>query len=270
MPQSEDISALAPRPDRSALINQPLATAPWEKPRFSSIPGTEAIGPDDWLHISDTYAGQMQERLHLIQANRDAVIGQTEEAGPAIAELLERVLDILRTNPQYRFQGDFVTCPDGREVQLGDPLTTLAQLVQEDLCLLESRGDEYQLVAAVLCFPSGWTLAEKLGRSMIRIHAPVSVYDEMAAKRVGRLMNGVQPDRPIMRWNGNFKSDAELFTPETEADHHRPRQKETPEYFRSERQCLVRLPETRAILFSIHTYQWRLDDLPVSPPQTLD
>jgi hypothetical protein len=31
--------------------------------------------------------------------------------------------------------------------------------------------------------------------------------------------------------------------------------------FRAERQCLMRLPETRAVVFSIHTYVVHLDDL---------
>jgi hypothetical protein len=33
-------------------------------------------------------------------------------------------------------------------------------------------------------------------------------------------------------------------------------------YLRSERQCLLRLPETRAVVFTIHTYVLLRSDLP--------
>ncbi|MFY0690363.1 MAG: DUF3445 domain-containing protein [Paracoccaceae bacterium] len=254
------------RPDTAAPINRPLDPAPWQRPRFNAIPGTEAVDAGDWLQVSDTYAGQMRERLRLMAHRPDAVIGRTDGSDPAIAELFAHTLERLRRHPAYVVGTDQVTCPDGREVRLGDPLTTLTQLVQEDICVMERRGDEYVLTAATLCFPSGWTLAEKLGRPMTRIHRPVTTYDATAAKRVGRLFEGLQVARPILRWNGNFKAEARLFAPETEADHHRPRPPQEPLYYRSERQCLLRLPQTRAIIFSIHTYNWRLADLPIPPP----
>lgn len=247
------------------ILNSPPDPAPWDKPRFDTIPGTEAVGPYDWLHLSDTYAAQMQERIALTSGQYDKVIGQVDGAGPAIEELYGFVLETLRQHPDFTVGSEAVICPDGRSVPLGDPLITMAHLVQEDLCIMERQGDEYVLTAAILCFPAGWTLSEKLGRPMIRIHKPVDSYDDMAAKRVGRLFDGLQVGRPILRWNGNYKTHGRLFGPETESYRHDdPTLQERP-FFRSERQCLVRLPQTRAILFSIHTYLWRLTDLP-SPP----
>lgn len=253
-------------PVSTSPLNAPPDPAPWDAPRFDMIPGTQPIDPYDWLHLSDTYAAQIQERLTLTAQRYEEVIGQVEGAAPAIAELYDFVLETLRRHPDFTVTEDAVICPDGRTVVLADPLITMAHLVQEDLCLMEKIGDEYALTAAILCFPAGWTLSEKLGHPMTRIHAPVTSYDDMAAKRVGRLFEGLQVDRPILRWNGNYKTHGNLYGPETEyARHDDPAPLERP-FFRSERQCLVRLPKTRAILFSIHTYLWRLQDLPVPPP----
>ena len=58
------------------------------------------------------------------------------------------------------------------------PLLTLGRLVQEDLCLMEPQGDEYDLTGAILCFPASWTLAQKIGRPMTGIHHPVEIYDD--------------------------------------------------------------------------------------------
>jgi hypothetical protein len=59
-------------------------------------------------------------------------------------------------------------------------------------------------------------------------------------------------DRPLWRWNGLRYADPELHQPRSESDR-RPRP-ENPRFFRSERQCLVRLPVSQAVVFSIHTY----------------
>ncbi len=132
---------------------------------------------------------------------------------------------------------------------------TLARLVQEDLCLMQRRGDEHVLAGAALCFPASWTLTEKLGRPMVSIHLPVEEYDATLARRVQRLLDGVRDGAPLWRSNALWYDDPALYQPRAE---NAPRP-ETPVaasfgYLRSERQCLVRLPQSNAVAFSIHTY----------------
>ncbi|MGR3813194.1 MAG: heme-dependent oxidative N-demethylase family protein, partial [Cognatishimia activa] len=150
---------------------------------------------------------------------------------------------------------DSVARPDGRAVALNykDPLGTLAQLVQEDFCILQKQGNEHVLTGALLCFPASWTLAEKFMRPLVRIHKPVRSYDANIAKRVQRLFDGVRVGRPVWRFNALHYADAELFHPRTEdaprEDDHREQS-----FLRSERQVIMRLPETDAVVFAIHTY----------------
>jgi hypothetical protein len=128
---------------------------------------------------------------------------------------------------------------------------TLATLLQEDLCLLEKQGDEHVLTGAVLCFPSNWTLDEKIGRPLMRIHKPIPEYDEGVGKRVQRLFDGVQPGMPIWRANSVVHDAPDLFQPKCEAEV-KP-YSTNGRYLRSERQTVLRLPKTRAVLFAIHT-----------------
>ena len=120
---------------------------------------------------------------------------------------------------------------------------------------MQKQGDEHVLTAAVLCFPASWTLAEKAGQPLSRIHRPVGAYDVGVAQRVQRLFDGVQSGKPIWRNNYLHYNDPELYQPLSETD---PARKEPwpahAPYTRAERQCIVRLPETGAVLFSIHTY----------------
>ena len=220
------------------------------------LPNIGPVPMSDWLLVDEAYAGQMAARAHLLDSNRDAVLALSERARPAADELLEVVLSHLPSG--FARDGARVTRPDGGQVTLNraDPLGTLGRLVQEDLCLLEKTDGEAEhvLTGAVLCFPAGWRLAQKMMRPLTEIHVPIPEYDAALAARVQRLFDGVQPGRPLMRFNRLWYDDPTLFQPGPRRDNDDRSDPETAPYFRTERQCLLRLPETRAVVFSIHTY----------------
>lgn len=247
------------------ILNRVVPAAPWLGARFGSLPGVAPLDPDDWIWVLDSYHGQMNERERLLATRHDEVLAERPGSSAAVAELFRTVLDALDRHPAFEREGTMMHCPDGRLVPLdpNQPLATLGRLVQEDLCLLEKPegAGEHVLTAAVLCFPAHWTLAEKLGRPLSRLHDPVAVYDADVARRVQRLCDGLQPGRPLWRANFNRALRPTLFAPATEREGTPPAGPEAP-YRRSERQCLLRLPETRAIVFSIHTVMMRRQDLP--------
>lgn len=217
------------------------------------LPGTRPLDPAEWLLTDEAHAGQMALRDRLIREHRGEVIALDDAATPAAAELLETVLESLIGRPGYVL-GEVVRRPDGVAVPCdrADPMATLGRLVQEDLCLLEKRGDEHVLTGAVLCFPSRWMLAEKFRRPLVRIHEPVAPYDDNVARRVQRLFDGVKPGRPLWRVNLVPHHDPSLFQPVSETAKVRAEAADAP-YLRSERQCILRLPRTGAVVFSIHT-----------------
>jgi len=143
--------------------------------------------------------------------------------------------------------------PDGVVVPIDRdaPLLTLGRLVQEDFCIHLQQGDEHALMGAILCFPASWMLAEKIGRPLTGIHGPVAVYDAGVAARVQRLFDAIRVDQPLWRANALLYEDPGLHQPRRENER-RPKPA-TRNYMRSERQCLLRLPQTRAVVFSIHT-----------------
>ncbi|WP_375690992.1 DUF3445 domain-containing protein [Pseudooceanicola sp. LIPI14-2-Ac024] len=226
------------------------------------LPGIQPLDPAEWLVQDDAFAGQMRERERLLSESRDKVIALQPEARPAAEELLETVLAFLSTREGYAVDGDRVCRPDGVTVTVdaADVMGTLGRLVQEDLCLMEKREGEAEhvLTGAVLCFPSAWTLAQKFGHPLLRIHVPVHEYDEGIGRRVQRLFDGVQPGRPLWRFNWLPTDDTSLFRPKLEfADKIR---REGLPYLRSERQTILRLPRTRAVVFGIHTFLVRIED----------
>ena len=236
------------------ILQKTLPFGPWMDARTRRLPGTLPLRMEDWLIVDDAYGPQMALRDRLIAERPRDVIGQTDMAAAAVEELYDFTLARL---PQgFVRRGNDVTRPDGQIVPL-DParkLETLGRLVQEDLCLMQDGPDgEHLLSAAVLCFPAGWVLAEKLGRPMMRIHLPVAKYTEDVGKRVQRLLDAVRPESPMWRANGHL-SRAPLFNPLSETAPKDLTAQDDMPFIRSERQCPIRVPHTRAVVFSIHTY----------------
>ena len=246
------------------ILHKILPFMAWMDPRTQRLPGILPVEGDDWLRVDEAFAGQMAERDRLIAGHESAVHGMLDSASPAADELFDAVLARLARTPGYQVAADAVTRPDGVTVGLNRdwPLRTLGRLVQEDLCLMQHDGAEHRLTGAILCFPASWTLAEKLGRPMTAIHVPVEPYTEDVARRVQRLFDAIRPEQPLWRMNFMTYADPTLHQPRLESDR-RPRPAPDARVFvRSERQCLLRLPHSRAVVFSIHSYVLRLQDLP--------
>lgn len=253
----------------TTVLQPHLPFAPWAEAHTRRLPGIQPLDMADWLQVDEAYAGQMALRDDLIAQRPDDVIGALPMASDAVEELYEFVLNRLPAG--FARDGDAVIRPDGVRVvpDPAQPLASLGRLVQEDLCLMQEDGQgEHLLSAAVLCFPAGWTLAEKLGRPMLRIHAPVVKYTEDVAQRVQRLMDMVRVEAPLWRANAH-RSRAPLFNPLSETAPTDTREQGEMPYIRSERQCLIRLPQSRAVLFSIHTYLVRVEDLTAAQAEAL-
>ncbi len=222
------------------------------------LPGVAPLDPAEWLVFDEAEAGQFALKARLISDRREAVLAQTPGSEAAQEEALATVLAHLKRD-------------HGRTPQVsGAPLEALSRIVQEDIVIMEKRGAEHVLTAALLCFPASWTLAEKIGRPMVRIHKPVAEYDTNVATRVQRLFDGVKVGRPLWRYNALWYHDPALYQPRREdAQRVKPPMGQAG-YFRSERQVMTRLPQTGAVVFSIHTYVVaRADVQPGAVPEDL-
>lgn len=246
------------------VLDRPPYT-PFMDPRMAWPPGLMPLEPADWFVVDPDFAGQMAYREQLIAGRRDVVLALLPEGRAAAGELLEAVLDAVAALPGYRVGDEAVTRPDGGVVAIdpGDPLATAGRLVADDLCLLlpgtesGAASAEYRLVGAVLCFPSRWLLAQKLGRPLTVIHDPVPDYDAALARRVNRVLEALRVGRPLWRVNWLVHGTAELHLPLgfsedfIAPDDIAPDGPERGQYLRTERQTLTRLPRSGAVVFGI-------------------
>ena len=238
------------------ILHARLPFHAWMDPKLARLPGIQPLDMADWLRVDEAYAAQMAERERLIATIPEqvhALLPQAEDAAQELAEMTAARLPGLG----FHREGAAWRCPDGRLAPDTPeaPLIALGRLIQEDLCILQDGPQgSHILTGAILCFPASWTLSQKIGRSLFGIHDPVTEYDNNIARRVQRLFDAIHPDRPLWRANALSYADPALHQPRPEGAPH-PRSAPGRGYMRSERQCLLRLPKTRAVVFSIHTYQ---------------
>lgn len=238
------------------VLQTALPFTPWADLALRRLPGIEAAEIADAFLQDDAYAGQMAERDRLIADHEEAVHAVTRDGQAAACELLDFA---LRRAPGlgFRLSGAQATRPDGVTVAIdrASPMRTLGRLFQADYCILQKPegASEHILTAAILCFPASWTLSEKIGRPLMRIHRPVKSYGADLGLRVQRLFDRLPEGRALWRANAHFYETPDLFAPKREADPPRECTSAAP-YLRSERQVLFRLPETQATVFAIHTF----------------
>jgi hypothetical protein len=236
------------------------------EPRLARPPGLMPLDPADWFVRHPDFAGQMACRDRLIADKPGTVLALLPDGRAAAEELLRAVVEAVAPMPGYRAGAGEVARPDGVTVALdpADPLAGAGRLVADDLCLLlpDAASGEYRLAGAVLCFPSRWRLADKVGRPLTTIHVPVPHYAEELARRVNRVFEAMRVGRPLWRVNWLVHPTPELHLPLE------PQEKSAPLgdprdglWLRTERQTLLRLPETGAVVFGIKTS--------VSPVETL-
>ncbi|MEM9048143.1 MAG: DUF3445 domain-containing protein [Pseudomonadota bacterium] len=255
-------------PARTDLDRLPFL--PFADPKLTRGPGIQPLDPAAWLERDAAFAAQMALRDALLAERPGQVTALLPEGVAARDELLGLVLQTLQADPGYALGAPIVR-PDGVTVDLSDPLIALGRLVQEDLLLLDKPqgAAEHRLLGGVLCFPARWSLAEKMARGLLAIHAPIPYYAEALGARVQRLFDAIRPERPLWRANWLLHTWPELYQPAEEAAK-KPRRFETdPIWLRMERQTLRRLPGTGAVVFGIKTSVAPIEGLTAAEGRTL-
>src|SRR5581483_7705138 len=168
-----DIGSYAPDPERY----RPTSWPSWVDELDLSVGeahvrmALHGLRGEDWLCRDELAATELALRARLLQEQRHRVFACLDTARGAADEAASLVFDWLATRGVAPLRGEL------------DPLAGAAMSLQDDLCVMVRRDGGWHLDAAALCFPSMWSLVEKLGLPTVAVHAPVAHYrDELAAR----------------------------------------------------------------------------------------
>jgi hypothetical protein len=197
-----------------------------------------------WLEVDEHRDAELAEKARLLRERPEDVVAHVPGGLAGAAECLTLVQQWLEEH-----RPDLPRTADPRL----HPVDAAGRLVQEDLCVLVRQQAGWVLAAASVCFPSRWLLAQKIGRPMDAIHAPVPHYDQIA-DAVDAATDRLTPARPMWRLNWTLLSDPALFQlPERRGP--QPYPGLDGMVLRVERQTLRRLPRSDAVLFTIRTHR---------------
>jgi hypothetical protein len=234
--------------------------------------GLRPLDLSGWIEIDDTFDAQLGEKRRLYAAYPEKVFvaePETEEAQREVLALLQAHL-MTRFAERYREQDGAIAIaghptPTARDIQDRPPLWRASLLVQEDLILMRRGEDGWRLAAGSLCFPSSWSLAEKFGKPLHRIHEPVPGFGPgtRPAALINRMFDGLQ-GQAVERYNWSIQADDALYHPLSNVqriDRATNRPTRFPDgdvnahaFIRVERQTLRKLPVSRDVLFTIRIH----------------
>jgi hypothetical protein len=254
---------------------------PFEAGPFRMAMGLVACPIAEWLEIDARYRDEMAERRDLL-ANRHAeVFAACPGSDLARAEILDMLVAHLPRRYPAWFQRDGNVLHNrltGESWDVAHPaqdkLELAGRLVQEDWCLVRPDAEGPILEAAVLCAPSRWRLAEKIGRPLLAVHEPVPQYAERLGTPVDRFMRLLKPGRVALRQNWSVVDSPELFQP---GGKHRsatdtsitPENAGTRLFLRTERQTFRLLEQSGSVLFGIRVHSHALKTVAVVPGAAL-
>jgi len=136
------------------------------------------------------------------------------------------------------------------------PSSGLARAVAEhwepDFLLMARSGGSVRLAGGCVCFPSSWSVQEKIGRPIEEIHAVVPGLNASIGPRIQAFLERLKPGISWTRSNWGLSRSRERNQHPARA---LPRLDESVPadevYFRVEEQSLIALPESRGVLFGI-------------------
>lgn len=249
----------------------PVEAKPW-KLRM----GLRPLEAGRWLEVDAQRPAELALKRQLLDSpdSRRRVLACLEGTESRAAKLLDLVLADLESH-----HPGLVTVGAGgrlRDESTGlsfdpramHPVEAASRLVQEDLCLMVDLQGGWRLAAACVCFPSRWSLRDKLGQDVVSIHAPVPGYADELGQPTRAFFDRLSPDRPVWRLNWTVLPDPSLHQPD-------PFARSSPEgvepqpaglWFRVERQTLRRLSPAE-VVFTIRTYVTALGELVDAHPE---
>jgi hypothetical protein len=169
---------------------------------------------------------------------------------PESESLLDECISLARgwesITPEQHLSLDALKPPHERGLRLGE-------IWEPDFLLLRPDATgRFQLVGGCVCFPSSWSLAEKIGQPLEFIHGPVPGLNAQLGRSIDAFLSKLTPGTAWLRHNWGLSR-----SPELNQHPSRPLPRldgsvaQSEVWLRVEQQALVALPTSGGVLFAI-------------------
>ncbi|OAL23967.1 hypothetical protein AYO20_10817 [Fonsecaea nubica] len=259
----------------------PAYSRSWKGSRYLMTMGIRKLDVNDWLIIDDLYPSAHRDKVARLQTpEREVVFQYLDGTYEACLEGLEIIVRYLTTRYPHVFvlEGDYVVNNIvGERYRIQEPmdkhpLEVASLLVYEDVHILQEGSDQlYSLRASAMSFPPGWTAEERIGMPIRELHAPIPTWKEKLQVSMERSVKIACMYFVNMKVGGGVQRN-NLFMQPTHENYHPGRLDAYPPchsikqvHLRMELQSLMRMPKTRALLFTVHPWIIPVTDLANEP-----
>jgi hypothetical protein len=146
-------------------------------------------------------------------------------------------------------------------------VVALGAAFEPDILLLSpDREGRFRLRGGALCFPTGWALADKIGRPLDFVHGVVPGLNAALAAPIHQFLSKLKPGVAFCRDNWGLAATDELnLHPARGVPPPTPPVALDRLWLRVEHQALVALPQTGGVAFGIRLALHRLDGVACHP-----
>lgn len=229
--------------------------------------GLSPIDCSQWIQYEDDFAERILQKKKLIKELDREVLDALPASLAAQKEFLNLLLKNIKLHHADKFSvSENEVLSKNNKINYiinnyeNNPLELISYLAADDFCLLEKDGEDYKLVAASVCAPTWWTLAEKMGKPLANIHEPIMNLEERIGRMIRHFLQNLKVTDCYQRSNWFLFTSKEFcvfpdsFDFYSEMTGINDDNIETSLYLRSERQTFRRLENTNAIVFGIKVY----------------
>ena len=205
--------------------------------------------PVDFFRSADAHGAEREERRRWLTADPEKYTALLPDAAPLFGEFLELCAAWNLVN------GSAI---DATEVGLRE----IGALLEPDLLFLApDQAGQFRLRGGVLCFPTGWSLRERLSQTLDSIHGVVPGLNPALGSQISQFLSRLKPGVAFLRDNWGIVSTDEL-------NYHPSRDLPPPMlpvqlsslWLRVEHQALMVLPKSKGVVFGIRISRHRLDE----------
>jgi hypothetical protein len=220
-------------------VNRPPYTPFYNGPPRFQV-GLQRIDPATWLK-PDPEAHWLPLKNERLDADPQKYYRARPEAAPAEAEALSRIEQATGQARSARSEPDLIAA---------------GRLVSDDLVVMQQMGGAWVATSLLLTQPTFFSLEDSFGRELHQLHAPVPGGSPELAGKISRVFDRMPAGEVFERFNWTVQLGEERWWPHGSAMRDRldslaPRNAINALFLRVERQTLVRLEATNAVLFCI-------------------
>jgi hypothetical protein len=184
----------------------------------------------------------LAERRRWLDSDCTPYVAATRDAGPLVEQM-----ETLAAAWNVPLSSE----PPTKDVR--SRLIRLGRAFEPDILLLQpASSGEFILKAGVVCFPSWWALAEKIGLPLDVIHGAVPRLNASIGAGISSFLTKLKPGLAYERSNWGIAATPELnLHPSLSRPRLRPPLDPEKTWIRIEDQILSRMPDGESLLFGI-------------------